>query len=681
MPALKVSSVHLKNAVIQGGRSQGLRMKTKSFIFLAVNWAVFTLTSSTPPSQTIVDFGRETSIPEANGLKDDILPSPQRSAVSQQYAVWDPPVPYVLGSSLDMNAKGVTLQALDQFRLRSCIDFKPLESEVLYISVQKDAGCYSYIGQTVPYGQIVSIGEGCDFIATVEHEFLHALGFYHEQSRNDRDDYVTIRFENIMDGVEYNFRKAEDSDTQGVPYDYLSVMHYGPYAFSNGNGTTITTKNPAFQDKIGQRLGVSPSDMLELNLLYKCESSIAFKMYCGFIHGNMCGMDFCSQSSNSWKMMSSVPGGPLYDHTNLPSGGSNSGQGQGYFMHASTVKGEEGDSAWLETHRMRLNRDCHIQCLQFYYFHTGNSSDALNIWIREFSHEYDTFGTLYHMAQITGPPSYYWKLQHVTLNAKHDFQVEFEVRKGAGVSGGGFSIDDINLSETECPHVTLQLNYVEELLNKSEDGTVIFGPTQYSQGGYNYRVGVSAHKTFFGTFVQLMSGKYDDELEWPCPDRQVTFQVLDQNPQIQLQMSKQYSLTTDPYATDYYGNYIWENPRKNGSAFIDENNQVAYAGPWAGIKYFVSLEQLRTRDFLKGGSVIFNFNFQDITPLVNGSELPCPEGPVRMAQPMHRSPCTQPFPTHLPPPRTTDDSIFGFSPGVVSSPVLVLLTALMLFIR
>ena len=49
--------------------------------------------------------------------------------------------------------------------------------------------------------QNLSIGTGCDYKAIIEHELLHALGFYHEQSRTDRDDYVTIHWDEILQGM------------------------------------------------------------------------------------------------------------------------------------------------------------------------------------------------------------------------------------------------------------------------------------------------------------------------------------------------------------------------------------------------------------------------------------------------------------------------------------------------
>ena len=60
--------------------------------------------------------------------------------------------------------------------------------------------CWSFVGD-LQSGQTVSIGERCDYKAIVEHELLHALGFYHEQSRTDRDDYVQIWWDEIIEGM------------------------------------------------------------------------------------------------------------------------------------------------------------------------------------------------------------------------------------------------------------------------------------------------------------------------------------------------------------------------------------------------------------------------------------------------------------------------------------------------
>ena len=51
--------------------------------------------------------------------------------------------------------------------------------------------------------QQLSLGNGCVYTGTIIHEFLHAIGFYHEQSRPDRDQYVRVIRENIQGGILY----------------------------------------------------------------------------------------------------------------------------------------------------------------------------------------------------------------------------------------------------------------------------------------------------------------------------------------------------------------------------------------------------------------------------------------------------------------------------------------------
>lgn len=41
----------------------------------------------------------------------------------------------------------------------------------------------------------------CMTFDTVVHELLHAVGLYHEQSRYDRDGYITVQYANIEPGT------------------------------------------------------------------------------------------------------------------------------------------------------------------------------------------------------------------------------------------------------------------------------------------------------------------------------------------------------------------------------------------------------------------------------------------------------------------------------------------------
>ena len=66
--------------------------------------------------------------------------------------------------------------------------------------------CYSFIGRQGGR-QDISLGQGCGSLGTALHEIMHALGFFHEQSRPDRDEYVNIFFDNIETGTVYNNKR------------------------------------------------------------------------------------------------------------------------------------------------------------------------------------------------------------------------------------------------------------------------------------------------------------------------------------------------------------------------------------------------------------------------------------------------------------------------------------------
>ncbi|EPQ01963.1 Meprin A subunit beta [Myotis brandtii] len=303
----------------------------------------------------------------------------RNSIIGENYR-WPQTIPYVLEDSLEMNAKGVILNAFERYRLKTCIDFKPWTGETNYISVFKGSGCWSSIGNKRVGKQSLSIGENCDKIATIQHEFLHALGFWHEQSRSDRDDYVSIMWDRIQSGKENNFNTYDDkvSDALNVPYDYTSVMHYSKTAFRNGTKPTIVTRIPDFMDVIGQRMDFSDSDLLKLNRLYNCSSSLSFMDSCNFELENVCGMIQGSGDSADWQRLSRVPGGPESDHSNM-------GQcaGAGFFMHFNSSAVGAGATAMLESRTLYPKRG--FQCLQFFLYNSGGAGDQLNIYIREYS--------------------------------------------------------------------------------------------------------------------------------------------------------------------------------------------------------------------------------------------------------------------------------------------------------
>uniref|UniRef100_A0A0K0CTW1 Metalloendopeptidase n=1 Tax=Angiostrongylus cantonensis TaxID=6313 RepID=A0A0K0CTW1_ANGCA len=164
-------------------------------------------------------------------------------------------IPYTLSSQYGSYARSVIAKAMQEYHDKTCVRFVPRDParHVDYIFIHPDDGCYSLVGKLVflrPQDSLlfktggrqpVSLDSGCIQVGTIVHELMHTVGFFHEQSRKDRDEYIEIVWRNVQNGADDQFEKYNFNviDHLNEQYDYSSIMHYGPYAFSGSGRKTI----------------------------------------------------------------------------------------------------------------------------------------------------------------------------------------------------------------------------------------------------------------------------------------------------------------------------------------------------------------------------------------------------------------------------------------------------------
>ncbi|XP_055345169.1 zinc metalloproteinase nas-4-like [Paramacrobiotus metropolitanus] len=193
---------------------------------------------------------------------------------SQHIKLWgNGKVPYHISELFGSQDKSLiheAIQGIERKTLR-CVTFTARRTDEDYIHFKPGDNCSSYVGVRGGMQPLFLHPARCMQLGIVQHEILHALGLFHEHSRNDRNARVIIFEDEIMEGYEAQYRVIPNMPTFGTAYDLESLMHYGPFDFAKSVDHPVIIPRYDGIYRMGQREGLSVRDAAKLRNAYRCE--------------------------------------------------------------------------------------------------------------------------------------------------------------------------------------------------------------------------------------------------------------------------------------------------------------------------------------------------------------------------------------------------------------------------
>lgn len=187
-------------------------------------------------------------------------PSNERAAsiVAGQNRRWpNNIVPYTIAS--DVPDKSRIEAAAKAWSDATPFQVVPRTDEPNYVEFRRTtaASCSSSVGM-IGGRQFINLPDNCPIVSII-HEIGHAIGFWHTQSREDRNMFIRVRSNSIDKASISNYDQEISTGDDEGPYDYDSIMHYGNTGFAFTGELAMETIPTGIP--IGQRNGLSPSDI------------------------------------------------------------------------------------------------------------------------------------------------------------------------------------------------------------------------------------------------------------------------------------------------------------------------------------------------------------------------------------------------------------------------------------